>query len=873
VPREHETRDEFLMSLVDAGLELPGAERETRLRQSCPDDPALLQEVLKRIDWELEMRGFLTEPVLRIQDPAEFVPGQMLGPQLRIVRKIAEGGMAVVYEAQDARIDRVAVKIPKPAYRRRVINEARLALQVTHPNICRVHGVETAHTELGEIDFLTMEYLAGETLQERIRRGPLSKKELATLAAQLCAGLAEAHGRGIVHGDLKGSNVILAEREGSFRAVITDFGLARTHDTRGAAIAASVRGTPDFLAPELWDGQAFSVASDFYALGVLLYEAATGARPFSEDPSRRKGSPLVPADRLRKDLPRRWSRAIGRCLSLRPEDRPADVASVARAFQPYWSASPGTLGLFAFLVLLAGAAGMTIRWQGLPSEPIRIAVLPIDADSESMAWGGGALHQASTLLVGFRGPHGPVVIVPPAKGAGTDAESLLKSSGATHLLKARFRRAGNAMQADLTIRNARTGDDLKTFSGTYTSASLGALPEALVAAVTSALQLTNGPRQPRMQARAWPDYLRGEGELQKPNPDFDVALAAFQSAVQIDPEASLPWAGTATALERKYKSRNDPKLLDLAREAMREAVSRDPDGIGVHLAAGSVYKDSGLPEKAAAEYSRVLQLEPGNVEAMSRLAESYSDMQLPDQAVQTWQQAMSQLPQYYQSYLDLGQFYYYHSRYADAAAQFLKVTQLAPGLAMGHHDLGAAYNDLGRFAEAEKAFRDALAIREHSDTLIGLGSVMDYQHRLDEAVSYYERARQVGPVTYLLLADLGDAYRRVKRTVDARQTYQEALSYADRDLLERPRDGYIRAFVAYLCARLDDKVRAQREVEQALRFNPDETKVKRTAIRTLAVLGKLDEAHTILESEPALQDEMKRHPDASEFLPDSRSIR
>jgi len=872
VPRERDGgRDEILMALVDAALELRPEDRESWLRGTCPADPDLIAEVLDRVDWETEMAGFLCQPVLRFRDSPELQSDQALGPQLRIVRKIAEGGMAVVYEAEDLRIGRVSVKVPKPAYRRRLIAEARCALQVTHPNICRVHGVETVRTESGEIDFLTMEFLEGETLQDRIKRtGPLSLKELSTLATQLCAGLNEAHGRGIVHGDLKGPNVILTNREDSFRAVITDFGLARTRGATDAAILASIRGTPDFLAPEIWAGGAFSVASDLYALGVLLYEAATGTRPFRDDPSRREKVRPIPCDRLRKDMPQRWSRIIGTCLSMEPADRPRDAASVARAFLPYWSASPGTLAVFALLMALAGGAGMAFRYERPHPEPVRIAVLPMDSDADSLAWGGGALREVSARLSGLRASGGAVIVVPPLDNTGQDVETAFKKTGTTHFLKARFRRVGAAIQADLNVRNAQTGQNLKSFSGTYTSASVGVLPEALLAAVTSALQLNNGPRQTGMRPGAWPDYLRGEGELQKQNPDYDVAVAAFQAAVQVDPETALPWAAMTTALEYKYSLRRDPKVLDLARNALKEAVSRDPDGIEVHLAAGALDRMSGLPERAAGEYSRVLQVEPANVEAMRRLAQAYSDMQLPDQAVQTWQQALALLPQYYRTHLDLGAFYYYRARYAEAAEQFLKVTQLAPGVALGHHDLGAVYNDMGRFAEAEQSFRAALSIWEHADTLIGLGSVMDYQKRTAEAVFYYEKAKAVGPVSYLLLLDLADAYRRVGRAADAHQTYRDALALGDRELLEQPRDGYVRALVAYLCARLGEADRAQRELAQALRLNPDETKVKRIAISVWGALGKFEEARTLLAGEPSLQDEMKRHPDVSEFWKDPR---
>lgn len=866
VARKAEDRDERLMELVEMALSLPQSQREAWVRDSCADDPELAREASTRINWEIEMEGFLSEPILGFTQPAEFEPGQALGDKLRIIRRIADGGMAVVYQAEDENIGPVAIKVPKPAFRRRLLAEARFALQVTHPNICRVHGVESCRTDAGEVNFLTMEYLEGETLQERIARsGPLPLPELREIADQLCAGLSEAHRRDVVHGDLKGNNVILAARSGSLRAVITDFGLARAPGPGVSPITTSIRGTPDFLAPEIWNGGAVSVASDIYALGVLLYELATGARPFPDDPSRQKRQSLIRPRRRRRDLPRHWNSIIENCLEINPEARPENAQAVARAFAPRWSASPGLTALFILMIVLAGAAGLTLPRDGPAAKPIRIAVLPMDSDGDSAILGGGALRRISTVLPEYRGANGPVVIIPTLDNLGQDPAATLKQAGATHLIWAKFRKSGDGLQADLSVREASSGQELKAFSGNYTRASMGSLPQALVAAVTAALQLRGSAPPGRMKSEAWPDYLRGEGELQKPQPDLDQAISAFQASAQIDPEASLPWAGITTALQLKYQLKSDPALLELARNALREATSRDPDAVEVHLAAGSVNRASGFPERAAAEYSRVLQIEPGNVEAMRRLAQSYSDMDLPVQAVQTWQLALSQLPNYYKTYLDLGQFYYYRARYTEAADQFLRVTQLAPQVAMGHHDLGAVYNDLGKYAEAEESFRRALALREHSDTLIGLGALMDYQRRTVEAVQFYERAREVGPVTYILLVDLGDAYRRIHQPADARRMYEEGLALADRELRERPRNGYVRAFVAYLSARLGDRARAESELAQALRLNPEETKVKRTAVLTYGALGQIQDAQAILAAEPSLRDEMTRQPDVSEF--------
>ncbi len=176
------------------------------------------------------MGNFLLEPLLDLTTVIRrFEPGQLIAERFEILREIGEGGMGVVYEAQDVkRQQRVAIKAAKPGFQRMLSPELEGALKVRHHNICLVNEIHTEKTEQGEIDFLTMELLEGETLSARLARvGKLDHKEALDIACQLCAGLAEAHQSDIVHRDLKSSNVLLcANEDGSCRAVITDFGLA-----------------------------------------------------------------------------------------------------------------------------------------------------------------------------------------------------------------------------------------------------------------------------------------------------------------------------------------------------------------------------------------------------------------------------------------------------------------------------------------------------------------------------------------------------------------------------------------------------------------------------------------------------------------------
>ncbi|MBZ0235716.1 MAG: serine/threonine protein kinase, partial [Deltaproteobacteria bacterium] len=218
-----------------------------------------------------------------------IAPGSLALGRYEVIRFIAAGAMGEVYEAVDRILGAtVAVKVMKPALAsspravERLVREIALARKVTHPNVCRLHDV---HQHDGRA-FLSMELLAGESLADRLRRGPLPEPELEDVARQLVAALAALHAAGIVHRDLKSGNIMLVPGDGGARAVVTDFGLARSLAPAGDARLtgdATMLGTPAYMSPEQVEGREATPASDIYSLGVVLFEMATGALPFQEE--------------------------------------------------------------------------------------------------------------------------------------------------------------------------------------------------------------------------------------------------------------------------------------------------------------------------------------------------------------------------------------------------------------------------------------------------------------------------------------------------------------------------------------------------------------------------------------------------------------
>ena len=373
--------DERLMSLVTLALAQPENQRESYLASACSGNAGLFSQAWNYVQWEARMQGFLLDPLIPpAEDETPFEPGQLLDGRFRIVREVARGGMGIVYEAFDEKLVRcIALKCAKSGFRKRLPPEVRHASEISHPNVCKIFEIHTASTEDGEVDFLTMEFLDGETLATRLSRGPLPEAEARAIGGQICAGLAEAHRNWVVHGDLKGNNVILThDAGGGVRAVITDFGLASVpvgpaEDIGFGALGPSqAAGTPDYMAPELWKGEKPSAASDVYALGVILYELTTGQRP----------SP--PADRLKQKPPAvRHGRdpIVRRCLDPNPTGRFRDAVEVAAALDTRRSRQRWTRAAAAIVfaaIALAAVSGLVTYWRTEPrKEPVRLAMLPL----------------------------------------------------------------------------------------------------------------------------------------------------------------------------------------------------------------------------------------------------------------------------------------------------------------------------------------------------------------------------------------------------------------------------------------------------------------------------------------------------------------
>jgi serine/threonine protein kinase len=257
-----------------------------------------------------------------------------LADRFALEREIGSGGMARVYLGRDEVLDRpVAVKVLKPMHGDsdigiRFRREGRTAARLSHPNIVQVYDAGEGDLDGSEVSYIVMEYLSGGDLKELIdARGRLGDAELARIGEEVCSGLAHAHGRGVVHRDIKPHNILLDEKG---RAKVSDFGIARALDTTQATRTGAYLGTALYSSPEQLQGHKVTPKSDVYSLGTTLYQAAAGEPPFTGTPievaSQHVSKPPPPLKELGKadlDVGEEMEALILACLAKDADDRPS----------------------------------------------------------------------------------------------------------------------------------------------------------------------------------------------------------------------------------------------------------------------------------------------------------------------------------------------------------------------------------------------------------------------------------------------------------------------------------------------------------------------------------------------------------------------
>jgi eukaryotic-like serine/threonine-protein kinase len=330
---------EQLSQLFDEARTLSPSQRVVYLNRICVDNASLRAELERLLDAHDHAGDFMNNPIVRWSSstvstsPPVFSAGEKVAGRFRIICFLGAGGMGQVYQAEDEVLGGfVALKTIRPEIAldqrtfERFKQEVSLAKKVTHDNVCRVFDLD--HNNVPP--YITMELVEGETLSARLHRGgKITPPEALPLIDQMAAGLQAAHRKSVIHGDFKPGNVMLVRTsDGATLVKITDFGLARTADQEGPSLTRPV-GTVAYMAPEQLAGGKATVASDIYALGLVMYEMITGTKPGHDRMNEMAPSPSKKCPHLDDKL----AAAILRCLERDPARRFSTAADVPLAIR------------------------------------------------------------------------------------------------------------------------------------------------------------------------------------------------------------------------------------------------------------------------------------------------------------------------------------------------------------------------------------------------------------------------------------------------------------------------------------------------------------------------------------------------------------
>jgi len=839
--------------------------------------PGELQEAPEQRQETLGGRGGSAVGPHRDGAPPSSVSGPLRAGtqvhQYEVLGVLGEGGMGIVYRARDARLGRtVALKVLSPHLRAdaeaqaRFEHEARAASALDHPNVGYIH--EISATEGGQ-PFIAMAHYAGETLQEKLSRGPLPIDEALVYARQIAEGLAAAHAAGIVHRDIKPANVVVTT---GGVAKILDFGLAKMQDVTLTRTAARM-GTVAYMSPEQARGGAVDARTDLWALGALLYELVAGMRPFegayetavlynvvNEAPT--------PLRAHRPDCPEAVEALVDRCLQKAPADRPADAqdflddldritgdtgdGSIRRAGRgagrPAAGSAPGVwralrsragrlasagLGIVALAALLWVAGGQVFTGNAAV-QPRHLAVLPFqvigeraerDGTTGSDVYAAGLLETLTSKLTQLEQFQGALWVVPASEvSAAMTPSDARERFGVTMVVSGSIQLADEQVRLTLNLIDAETRRQIGSEQIDHRSAGALALQDEAVLMLARMLQVELRPEQQAAltaggtTAPAANDfYLRGRGYLrnQESAADLDVAIALFEKAIARDSLFALAWAGLGEAYWLKYRATEDVQWTEAALQASRQALALNEGTAPVHVTLGMIQADRQRYAEAHAAFQRALEIDPFNAEAYRRRARVYRSQGAFEQAEAAYKKAIDLKPSYWRGYSSLGALYYMTGRYTDALEQFAYGLELAPANKTLLTNQGAAAWQLGRLQNATDAFERILRVDpDHASAQANLATAYFYQGAYAEAAALYEAQQARTPHVSYVQGFLADAYYWMPEPAKAEAAYRKAIALTEEQVAVRGSEPDLIGSLASYHARLGERAQALRYLRQ-----------------------------------------------------------
>ena len=740
-----------------AALQLEPPARQAFLDSACGGDPVMRAEVESLLAFA-HQNATSPQP-LAAPEHSPLASGTRLG-DYEVVSLLGSGGFGGAYRARDLRLQReVAIKVLPSALSadaaalRRFEREALAAARLNHPHIVTIHSIEHA----GDVHLIVMELVEGQTLNCMIPQGGLSLEKFLDLATQLADAVAAAHGKGIIHRDLKPGNIMVDNR-GSIK--ILDFGIAKM--TELAAPDASdlqetepglVMGTVPYMSPEQLEGKKLGCHTDIFSLGAVLYQMATGQRPFQGETHAKVISSILrdqprPVMELRADLPASLQRILERCLAKEVGERytASQLCEAVQQLRQEFASGQ-----------LSGSASKTVNIPRVRS----LAVLPLENlshDPEQDYFAEGLTEALITTLAKI----GELRVVSRSsvmryKGIHKPLREIARELGVDGIVEGTVMRDGQRVRISAQLIDPANETHLWAESYERHMRKVLTLQSEVARAIAKEVQVKLTPLEEAQFAQthsvdpeAYEAYLKARYFWNRRGAGIGRAVQFFREAIAKDPNYAAPYAGLADCMSvlgfwayvppeegcRRGKElalkalEMDRGLAEahaslawttmlydydfmVAEREFERSIELNPRYATAHQWFGVFLMFMGRYEEAYTELQRAFRLEPYSLIIRVSLGWAYYLARRDDQAIEQYQKALELDPSFVPAHFDLGFAYVEKGMYDAAVTQCQKGAQISEGAPQFLAALGVAYAAAGRHDEARGILTKLQQVAKH----------------------------------------------------------------------------------------------------------------------------------------------------------------